>query len=185
MEDGEIVDLFLARNETAIKETSEKYGEKLRFIAYRVCNDMSTAEECENDTYLKAWNSIPPYTPRAYLFSFLAKIARCTAIDRLKKITVQKRNAQVLELTRELECCIPSAVDIEAELDEKVLSKAVSDFLRTLSEEKRNIFLRRYWFLDTVADISKRYKITEGKVKSVLFRTRNALRTYLEEEGFI
>lgn len=185
MEDGEIVDLFLTRNEAAISKTSEKYGKKLRSLAYKVCGNMTTAEECENDTYLKAWDSIPPHTPRTYFFSFLAKITRCIAIDCVKKETRQKRNVQLLELTQELENGIPSLNDVESQLDGKLLSETISGFLRTLTEEKRNIFLRRYWFMDSISDISERYSISEGKIKSVLFRTRNALHDYLIKEGFI
>lgn len=185
MEDEEIVDLFLARNETAISKTSDKYGKKLRLLAYRVCGDMPTAEECENDTYLQAWNTIPPHTPKTYFYSYLAKITRCIAINRVKRETRQKRSAELLSLTQELESSIPSLNDAGSRFDEEILSKAISKFLRTLTAEKRNIFLRRYWYMDSIADISKRYSIGEGKIKSVLFRVRNALFDYLVKEGFI
>lgn len=181
MEDEEIVDLFLARDETALGKTSEKYGKRLRSIAFRICGDMTAAEECENDTYLKAWDSIPPHEPRSYLFSFLAKITRCTALDRVKKDARERTS----ELTSELENTLPSPNDVEQRLDGKLLSEAISGFLRTQSAEKRNIFLRRYWFMDPISEISKRYSISEGKIKSVLFRTRNELYKYLTEEGFI
>lgn len=185
MNDEEIVDLFLARNETAINKTSEKYGKKLQLLAYKVCNDMSTAEECENDTYLKAWETIPPHTPKTYFYSFLAKITRCIAINCVKKATRQKRNVELLELTQELENGLPCLEDVQSRFNEKLLSKTISEFLRTLTAEKRNIFLRRYWYMDTISEISKRYSISEGKIKSVLFRTRNALYDYLTREGFI
>ena len=185
MEDSEIVDLFLARDEMAIKNTSEKYGGKLLSLAYSVCKEMTTAEECENDTYLKAWDSIPPHTPRTYLFSFLAKITRCIAIDRVKSETRQKRNVQLLELTQEIEESIPNLCNVEAQFDEVILGETINKFLRTLAAEKRNIFLRRYWYMDTITDISKRYSISEGKIKSVLFRTRNALYEHLIKEGLI
>lgn len=185
MEDNEIVDLFLARDEAAINRTSEKYGRKLRSLAYSVCKEMTTAEECENDTYLKAWDSIPPHTPRTYLFSFLAKITRCIAIDRVKEETRQKRSVQFLELTQEIEEYMPSLSNVEAEFDGAMLSNAISDFLRTLSCEKRCVFLRRYWFTDSISAISKRYSISEGKIKSLLFRTRKALYDYLIKEGLL
>lgn len=185
MEDEEIVELFLARDETAIGKTSEKYGKKLRLLAYGVCGDMPAAEECENDTYLKAWESIPPHTPKTYFFPFLAKITRCIAINRVKQATRQKRSAELIELTRELENSLSRPNDVESRFDGEMLSKAISDFLRTLTAEKRNIFLRRYWFMDSVSAISKRYSISEGKVKSVLFRTRNALYDYLTKEGYL
>lgn len=185
MEDTEIVDLFLARDETALGITSEKYGKRLRSVAYKICGDMTAAEECENDTYLKAWDSIPPHTPRTYLFSFLAKITRCTAIDRVKTAARKTRGFCLTELTSELENSIPCPNDTESRLDGKLLSEAISGFLRTLTAEKRNIFLRRYWYMDPISEISKRYSISEGKIKSVLFRTRNELHKYLKEEGFI
>ena len=185
MEDGEIVDLFLARDEAAIRQTSDKYGKRLRLLAYRICGDMPAAEECENETYLKAWDTIPPHTPKTYFYSFLAKITRCIAINRVKRETRQKRNADLLNLSRELENSIPSLNDVESGFDEEILSKAISKFLRALTAEKRNIFLRRYWYMDSIAEISKRYSIGEGKIKSVLFRVRNALYDYLLKEGFI
>lgn len=182
MEDEEIVELFLARDETVLGKTAEKYGKRLRAIALRVCGDLTAAEECENDTYLKAWDSIPPHEPRTYLFSFLAKITRCTALDRVKK---DARTRCVSELTSELEKALPCPNDVEESLDGKLLSEAISRFLRTQSSEKRNIFLRRYWFADSVSEIAKRYSISEGKVKSVLFRARKALQEYLTKEGFL
>ena len=181
MEDNEIVDLFLARDESALAKTAEKYGKRLRALALHVCGDLSAAEECENDAYLKAWNSIPPHEPRTYLFSFLAKITRCTALDRVKKDARERTS----ELTAELESTLPSPDDVETGLDGKLLSEAISAFLRTQSAEKRNIFLRRYWFIDSVSEIAQRFSISKGKVKSVLFRMRNALHEHLKKEGFL
>lgn len=185
MEDNEIVDLFLARDEAAINRTSEKYGRKLRSLAFNVCREMTTAEECENDTYLKAWDSIPPHKPSAYLFTFLARITRCIAIDRVKSETRQKRNVQLSELTQEVEESMPALCNVEAQFDGVILGEAINDFLYSLNKEKRCIFLRRYWFMDSISAISKRYSINEGKVKSVLFRTRKALHDYLIMEGFL
>lgn len=181
LNDNEIVELFLARDESALTKTAEKYGKRLRALALHICGDLTAAEECENDAYLKAWNSIPPHEPRTYLFSFLAKITRCTALDRVKK----DARARFAELTEELENTLPSSDDIEGRLDGKLLSEAISAFLRTQSAEKRSIFLRRYWFTDSVSEIAKRFSISEGKVKSALFRTRNALQEYLKKEGFL
>ena len=185
MDDNEIVDLFLVRDEAAINKTSEKYGKKLRSLAYSVCKKITTAEECENDTYFKAWNSIPPHAPRNYLFSFLAKITRCIAIDRVKEETRQKRNVQLTELTKEIEECMPGLCNVEAQFDGMLLGETISRFLRNLNAEKRCIFLRRYWFMDSISAISKRYSISEGKIKSVLFRTRKALYDYLIKEGVL
>lgn len=185
MDDDEIVDLFLARDEAAINRTSEKYGKKLRSLAYSVCKQMTTAEECENDTYLKAWETIPPHTPRTYLFSFLAKITRCIAIDRVKEETRQKRSVQLLEFTQEIEESMPSLCNVEDQFDVVILGETISNFLRGLDAEKRCVFLRRYWFMDSISTISKRYSISEGKIKSMLFRTRKALYDYLIKEGLL
>ncbi len=184
IEDSHIVDLYLARDERAINFTAEKYGKMLRHIAERICNDASTAEECENDTYLHVWDSIPPHEPRTYFSSFLSKITRFIALDRYKESTAQKRNADFTEITEEIESTVPASNDTAAETEAAFLSKAVSNYLRTIPEEKRNIFIRRYWFMDSVTEIAKRYRLTEGKVKTTLFRVRNDLKIYLEKEGY-
>jgi len=126
-----------------------------------------------------------PHTPRTYLFSFLAKITRCIAIDRVKEETRQKRNIRLLELTQEIEESMPNLCNVEAQYDGVILGETICSFLHSLNEEKRCIFLRRYWFMDSISTISKRYSISEGKVKSILFRTRTALYDYLIEEGLL
>ena len=184
MDDSKIVDLFFKRDENAIRCTSEKYGYRLRKIADNIVHDKRISEECENDTYLKAWNTIPPHEPRTYLFSYLAKIIRNLAIDFCKRESRQKRSAVFADLSDEAEECIPVPSGVESEYDAVALSRVISDFLKTISVEKRNIFIRRYWFFDSVADISRRFSISEGKVKTVLFRTRKELKTWLEREGY-
>lgn len=184
MEDERIVELFLSRDEAAISESAAKYGAKLRRIAESITGDAETAGECENDTYLKAWNRIPPDEPRTYLFPYLARIARFTAVNRLKEALSQKRNADFVELTAELECCIPAPQDVESAVDAAELSRAVSTFLRGIAEEKRNVFIRRYWYAESVRDIAAFFRMSEAKVKSLLFRTRNELKAYLEKEGY-
>ena len=185
MDDGKIVDLFLARDESAVRLASEKYGARLRMLAQNICGDPHTAEECENDAYFGAWNSIPPHEPRDHLFPFLAKITRSSAIDSCRKLSRQKRSAVFLELSREMEECLPSTSDTESEADSILLSGIVSDFLRSLSEEKRGVFIRRYWYMDPISDICRRFSCSEGKVKSMLFRVRKELKAYLEKEGYI
>ena len=184
MDDSRIVDLYLARDEEAIRSTKEKYGRKLRGIAFNVLCDSSDAEECENDTYLRAWNSIPPHEPREYLFAYLAKIIRCAALDRVKERLRLKRNAEMVALTEELEACLPASDDVESEIEGIELSHTISNFLRKISAEKRYIFLRRYWYTDSTKEIADRLGCTEGKIKTTLWRTRNELRQYLKNEGF-
>ena len=183
-EDSRIVEMFFAREERAISAVSDKYGTALRRIAMNILGDDGLAEECENDAYLKAWNTVPPNDPSAYLFAYLAKIIRAAAIDRVRRQTAGKRSVQYTELTQEIEERMPYMLTVEDEVDGSLLQDAVGRFLQTQSSEKRGIFLRRYWFMDSIADIAKRYGVTKGKIKSVLFRLREELKEYLEKEGF-
>ena len=185
LEDSMIVDLYLQRDEKAIEHTAEKYGGRLRALACGLLGDEHTAEECENDTYLEAWNSIPPHEPRSYLYAFLARITRHLALNICRDGSRVKRSSHISELDGELEECIPAAGSVEDEIDAAALSKAINIFLSELDDGKRNIFVRRYWYFDTVEDISKRFSISESKVKTTLFRCREQLKTYLEKEGFL
>lgn len=184
MDDQSIVDLYLQRDERAIHETSEKYGNRLRALAYGIVEDSQTAEECENDTYLEAWNSIPPHEPRDYLYSFLVRITRHIALNCCRDRNRLKRRAFICELSAELEQCIPDPDDGSSHIDDIALSQAINSFLGNLDEEKRNIFIRRYWYLDSVSAISKRFGLSQSKVKTTLFRCRNRLREHLEKEGY-
>ena len=184
LEDSQIVELYLTRDESAVSGTAEKYGRRLRALALGVVRDAQTAEECENDTYLEAWRSIPPHDPRGYLFPFLARITRHISLDRCRERSRLKRAAFVTELSAELEQCIPAPDDLECRLDAMALGEAVNGFLATLSREKRTMFLRRYWFLDSISAIARRFGCSQSKVKTTLFRTREALRRYLEQEGY-
>ncbi len=184
LDDSKIVDLYLSRDEAAIKYTSEKYGSRLRHMANAIVEDPSTAEECENDTYLRAWNAIPPHEPRSYLFPFLARITRHIALDVCKERQSAMRSAFICELSAEMEQCIPGADSPERHMDAVVLSETVNQFLATLSSEKRKIFVRRYWYMDSIGAISHRYGLSQSKVKSILFRCRSQLRNYLKKEGY-
>lgn len=184
MDDERIVELYLNRDEAAIEQTSKKYGRRLRLLALGIVKNSQTAEECENDTYMKAWNSIPPCEPKSYLYAFLSRITRHISLNRCRDLRRIKRNAFICELSREMEECIPAPDDADCRMDNMLLSEAINGFLETLSEEKRNVFLRRYWYLDSIADISKRFALSESKVKTMLFRIRNQFRKYLEKEGY-
>ena len=185
MEDSDIVDLYLRRDEAAIRYTAEKFGVRLRPLAHSIVGDRQTAEECENDTYWEAWRAIPPHEPRQYLFAFLARITRHLALNRCRDQSRLKRSALICELSAELEQCIPAPDDLQCRMDELALRESLNGFLHTLSPEKRNIFLRRYWYLDSIADIARRFSLSESKVKTTLFRCRGQLRTYFEKEGHI
>ncbi len=183
-EDKDIVKMFLARNENAIAESRKKYGSKLQRISFNITADRSAAEEVENDTYFTAWNSIPPKEPYTYFYAFLARIARNISLSLCRGRSRLKRSAHIVELSEEMEQCIPSNEDIADRLDGDILAEKISDFLMTKSEEKRGVFMRRYWFLDSVESISKRFGLKESNVKTILFRLRNELKDYLEREGY-
>ena len=184
MEDERIVELYLERNESAIAETNEKYGVRLRNLSLGITQDAPTAEECENDTYLKAWSLIPPHEPKEYLYAFLARITRHLSIDRCRERARLKRSSALTELSRELETCLPASDDVEDTAAAKEMGNAISRYLRALPKEKRVIFVRRYFYLDSIGMIAKRLGVTESKVKSSLFRTRSGLREYLIREGY-
>lgn len=185
MDDSRIVDLYLSRDKTAVSQTAEKYGAKLRCIANRILDDLPAAEECENDTYFSAWNLIPPNEPRTCLFPFLGRITRHIAIDAVRKRRAGKRNAVFCELTKEMEECIPSwsgSVENAAEASE--LSGIISAFLEKHTQDQQNVFVRRYWYFDPVREISRRYGFSVSKVKMMLSRMRAELREVLEKEGY-
>ena len=184
MDDSRIVDLYLSRDETALLLTKQQYGKKLRMISDNILNDLSSAEECENDTYLEAWKLIPPNEPRTYLFAFLGRIIRHLSIDRCRKSNAQKRSAVFCELTQEMQECIPESVSIDDEIDAAALSNTIDLFLSKESLEQRNVFVRRYWYFDSISEISGRYGFSQSKVKTMLHRSREKLRIILEKEGY-
>ena len=184
MDDDQIIDLYLNRSESAISATQEKYGARLRRFSMSIVGDLSTAEECENDTYLRVWRSIPPNAPRDHFYSFLAAIVRNLSLNSCRNRSRLKRSAFVSELTEEMRECIPGAADPYYELEADVLRARLNSFLRDLDEKKRNIFLRRYWYLDSIPDIAERYHLSESNIKIILFRCRNRLRETLEKEGY-
>lgn len=184
MDDSAIVELYLNRNEDALHQTAAKYGSRLRALAMGITEDFQTAEECENDTYLQAWNSIPPHEPRDYLHPYLARITRHLALNRCRDRDRLKRKAHISQLSAELEQCIGGPDNAAQHMDELVLRAAINSFLSTLPEQKRNVFLRRYWYLDSVSTIANRYSLSESKVKTVLFRCRHQLQQHLQKEGF-
>ena len=184
MEDAPIEDLYLARDEGAIEQTAQKYGMRLRGIANRILSNLATAEECENDTYLEAWNRVPPNEPRSYLFAFLGKITRHLAIDRCRREERQKRAALYCELTDEMEQCLPGRDNVAEAVEARQLSQAIDDFLRSCPGEQRDMFVRRYWYFDTISEISQRFHCSQSRVKTTLFRLREKLRQHLEQEGY-
>ena len=185
IDDNSIVDLYLQRDESAITQTSGKYGARLRHISYGITSSHETSEECENDTYMEAWKRIPPHEPRTYILPFLIRIIRSISINRCVSDSRLKRKAEISELSVEMEQCIPSSLSVEKELEGKLLAEAISRFLHNQSEEKCTVFMRRYFYLDTAASIAKRYGYKESAVRMMLLRMRNDLRAYLEKEEIL
>ena len=179
--DKEIVELYMARDEKASVYCTQKYSASLHRLASSLLLDGRDAEECVNDTFLKTWNAIPPNKPE-HLFPFLARICRCTAVDIIRRNKAEKRDCLVVELTREMEECIPASSG-DTEVPEEALKTLMNDFMGTLSKEKRMIFVRHYWFGESISEISGRYGFSESKVKTTLHRTREKLRKYLERKG--
>lgn len=181
MEDTDILDLYFARNEEAIRQTDAVYGRKLYRLADRILQDAMDSEEAVSDTYMKAWETIPPQRPD-YFYAYLAKICRFFALGKLDWKMAAKRRAEVVSLTEEMVLCIPDRRK-EAEVTAQEIGRAMNAFLAELPQESRLIFLRRYWFCDTIAEIAERYGISESKVKMRLHRTRTKLANYLNKEG--
>lgn len=181
MEDARIIELYFARDEAAIEQTRISYGHKLRSLARRILADDRDAQECENDTYLKTWTSIPPNRP-AHFFAYLAKICRNAALSLLEYRGAAKRSAQVVELTDEMQQCIPDRLAEQA-FEPEEIGKLLNAFLRDQSEDNRRIFVRRYFSGESVAEIAQALGFSESKVKSALLRTREKLRIVLEKEG--
>lgn len=184
MDDGQLVDLYLQRDQEAIRLSAQTYGARLRALAQGITGDVRTAEECENDTYWAAWRAIPPHEPRDYLYAFLARITRHLALNRCRDEQRLKRGGMVYQLSAELEQCIPAPDDCRCRLNELALQEALNGFLAGLTTQKRWLFLRRYWYMDSIADISRRSGLPQGRVKTSLFRLRQQLRDYLVKEGY-
>ena len=181
MTDIQIIDLYWARNEQAIQETDLRYGKKLHSLADRIVQNFEDAQECVSDTYLKTWDTIPPTRPE-YFFAYIAKICRNFALGVLDFKSAAKRKGEVVALTQEMEACIPDPQH-ERRLEGEELGEILNRFLESLSYDNRVIFLRRYWYLDTIAEIADRYGMSESKVKTSLHRTRTKLHGFLEKEG--
>ena len=185
MDDSSIVALYHQRSEAAIDETAKKYERYLMAIAYSILADNADSQESGNDTYLAAWNSIPPHAP-AVLRTYLGKLTRRIAIDLYRRKHRQKRQDSEYALSlEELDGCFSTGDTTVAAMDGKLLSEAINRYLRTLSQDARNLFIGRYFFLDSVAAAAAYCGMTEGKAKTLLYRTRLGLRAYLKKEGFI
>ena len=183
MEDQQILDLYFARSESAITETDRKYGRYCHSIAYNILEDHEDAKEIVNDTYLKAWNTIPPNRPDP-LKPYVGMISRHLSLDRYEEYHTQKRGGQVPLVLEELAECIPDN-DSREDIGESVaLKDALAKFIRSLPDKTQRIFLRRYWYASSVAEIAEEYGMRENSVNVLLHRTRKKLKDHLQKEGF-
>lgn len=182
MEDLKIIDLYWERSESAIEETQKKYGRYCHSIAYHILYSDSDADECVNDTYLHAWNAMPPQRP-AKLQLFLGRITRNLALNRYEYNHAQKRSVQTETILDEFWECIPNnETHIE---DDVVLKDVLNRFLASLDKQTRIIFMRRYWYLCSIKEIAEGMYLTESNVKVTLHRTRNKFKAWLEKEGIV
>ena len=185
MNDSQIVNMYWERNEKAVEETQKKYGSFCYSVAYSILCNEEDAKESVNDTYLDAWNSIPPHKP-SVLSAFLGKITRRISIDKWRNKNAARRGGgQITDTLDELAECIPDSNGIEKQLEEKALNETINSFIKSLTEEEQKIFICRYWYLDSIKSISEQFGFSQSKVTSMLFRTREKLRKILMEEGFI
>ncbi len=183
MDDSKIIELYWERSENAIAETAKKYSNYCRRISYNILRNDEDAEECVNDTYLNAWNSMPPHRPNR-LSTFLGKITRNLSLNKYKQYTAKKRGSGQTELVlSELEECIPGATDVEQAVDEIILTEALNRFLANQPQKKRIVFSQRYWYLMPIKEIAEQWSMSESQTKSMLFRIRNELKLHLEKEG--
>ena len=183
MQDNEIIALFFARNEDAIKQTDNEYGYRLLNVAYNVLGDRRDAEECVNDAYLSVWNKIPPEKPRS-LFAYVSKIVRNTALTRLRDGTAKKRKSGVTVCLEELSEVLPAEDDVSERIEAAELSALINGFLKGCEEDDRNVFILRYYGFKSVSEIAKQYGFTQSRVKMSLKRTRDRLSEHLERNGY-
>ena len=175
MKDEEMVGLYWMRSEDAVAATAEKYGNYCYSIAFSILHNAEDAEECVNDAYLAAWNSIPPHRPER-VAAFLGKITRNVSLNRWKQYNAQKRGEGQTELAlSELEECIPAKTGIEQAVEDELLTWSIEKFLYSQPRLKRNLFIRRYWYISSIQELADEYGMSESKVKSLLFRMRKKL----------
>lgn len=181
MDDQRIIELYFERDEQAIKETDAKYGKLCHSIAYNILNSHEDSEECVNDTYIGVWNAIPPTRPNNFT-AFVCKIARNLSLKRFEFMKREKRSADVLASLDELSAILPDE-RYSPDVSDEDIGKLISKFLRSQKEDAQNVFIRKYYFFDSVKEIAERYGFTESKVKNMLFYTRNKLKDFLIKEG--
>lgn len=184
MTDEKIIDLFFARDEAALTGCEVKYGKSLRCVGNRITDDEGVTDECVNDTYMRAWETVPPKNPKNYLFTYLCKILRNLCFDRIRLAGRIKRGASVTILSNELTEACPDKISTDAEALRNELSELIAKFISRLKSEQREIFTLRYFYMEELKFIASHLCISEGKVKTILRRTREKLKIFLENYGY-
>lgn len=184
MEDSKIISLFFERSEQAIEELNRKHGPAVKKTVANILKDRLDVEECVSDTYLRTWNIIPPQAPNP-LASYVCRIAHNLAIDRYHANHAEKRDSQYHLVLDEIAECIPSGMNVETELEAKELGAAINRFLQNLSKEDRFLFVRRYWYADSVKELAAMTKGSSNRISVRLFCLREKLRNYLMKEGLL
>ena len=185
MEDEQIITLFFQRSPDALPETRRKYGALCQSVARKILPDQRDVEECVSDMLMRLWNAIPPERPRC-LSAYIARITRNLSLDRYSYNMAEQRSTALTQAFEELEPWLPASTsDPEHSFDEKHFHTVMNDFLRTLPKEPRAFFLRRYWYGESIREIADAFRVSEAKVKTSLFRTRQCLRETLYKEGIV
>lgn len=182
MDDSKIIELYWERKEDAIKETSLKYGGLCTHIARNILSSYEDSEECVNDTYFALWNAIPSQKPSIFS-AFISRITRNLALKKYEYISAAKRNPAAITSFEELDDCVSGTDNVESEVESRQIENMISTFLWRQGEEKRNVFIRRYWYFDSIETICSSTGFSQSKVKSMLYEMRRKLRAYLESEG--
>ena len=182
MEDSQIIKLYWSRCENAIKESNTKYGHLLKRISFNILSNFEDSEECINDTYMKAWNTMPPQEPQS-LMAYLGKIVRNISINLYYSKHTQKRGGNTL--LSELSECIPSKISVQEEIETSLLTEIINNWLKSIKKEDRELFIRRYWFGDSVKLLAKECGISESSMAGRIYRIRQKLKTVLTEEGVL
>lgn len=183
MDDLSIIELFWNRNEVAIVQTDKKYGKLCMHLSENILNNYSDAEECVNDSYLTVWNRIPDERP-LHFSAFLCRIVKNLSLKKLEYNTAQKRNPELLTSFDELQGCLSRDADCDGRVDVSILAEEISNFLSEQKAQNRNIFIRRYWYFDSVKEIAEDLGMKEERVSTLLFRMRNKMKKYLEKGGY-
>ena len=183
--DDRIVELYWERSESAISETADKYGDYCHYIAYNILYNQEDAEESVNDTWLDAWNNMPPHKP-SILSTFLGKITRRISIDRWRRRHADKRGGGEMDLVLdELEDCVSDPTDVETVIEQQEMARIIKEFLEGLPLNERKVFMCRYWYMDSLSSIASQFDFSESKTAAMLHRTRKKLRDKLESEGYL